>query len=577
MANWSTLKIDQLFPPQIRQAASAVGEVVSTLSEYLDLVRQALTLAATVTSGATTNPVESALNVALNQIQALVDGAVAGSTVHAIAIPIQKQYYGRGVRATLADRLPELTPTFDQLVDNGAFPNRNSSTLPNELVGFVNTSVTAVGGNQGFWRVLMVSLQDLGDVQRPLFPTNFAVAGACIVFGATDLTSIQPNFSLLNSLINAGERSDLAAHTRPVLRNLQGRVVTTVRTTGRLVVALTWDAVSPVVSFPLFSDEQFIVREVFILRSEDPTLRDKFAWSDVFSRQPQASTSDLQDEGGVAVVARLVNDGFIHGYTDSASTLTSGTVYYYTAAIRYTISDVAQPMSNFSNCIRVQILQPQQSRLSVPPDWIALPTLATLFPALTEVTALIDTAFSNLRSRTVSNSGVATMLNQTVQQITQVVTQLQGIAANLQSVNTRLGALSTTGMAAVSSTVLSVNSGGIDNWMSELAARLADTSDTSRPAFDNAELVAGVVVVAGAPSLAQLTATLALLESFFGSHASSSLVAAVASIEAEAAPATGITFNASMVGTRAPVGETAPAAEPIGFDASMRPTTTPEC
>ena len=577
MSNWATFKIDQLFPKEIKQASDAVGTVITTVSSYLDLIRQALAAAATVTSGAATNPVESAINTAINQVQALVNGVVSGSTVHAIAIPIQKQYYGYGVRALVEDRLREVTPTHAQMIEDGAYPNLDPNSLPATLVSFVNTAITAVGGNQGFWRALSLSTQDQGDIQRPLFPSNFAVAGACIMFGATDLESIQPNFSLFNSLVNIGERADLAAHTRPVLRGLTGAVIANTLTTGRLVIELAWVSVPPVVSFPLFSSEQFIVTEIFVLRSTDSSLREKFAWVDVFSRQPQDSQSDLQEENGVTVVARLTNDGFVRGYTDTSSTLNVGSVYYYTTAVRYTLSGTAQPMSNFSNCVRVAIIQPVQTRGSTPPDWVAYPTLAQLFPALTEVTALINTAFSNLRSRTVSNSGIGSMLNQTVSQLTQLVAQLRLIATNLQSVNTRIGALSTTGTAATSSTVITVGSGGMNAWTAELARRLSDTSDSTRPAFDHAELVAGIVVVAGAPNITQLAATVALLESFFGSHSSSSLVAAVASVEREAGAAYTISFDAGMAGTRTTAGETSTTAPSAGFDAAMRPTTTPEC
>jgi len=579
MANWATFNVGNIFPPELKQATDAVGQVVNTLSSYLNLVRQGLTLAAQFTSQATTNPVESALNTGLDQIQALINGVVTGTTVHAIAIPIQKQYYGRGVRAAIQDRLRELIPSYDQMLEDGAFADRDPTTLPPAVSQFINASNTAVGGNQGFFRVAMTSLQDPGDFQRPLFPPNFAVAGACIIFGATDLETLQPNFNLINSLINAGERADLAAHTRPVLRNLTGRIVSVVNNTGRLVVELTWTAVPPVTTFPLFADDQFIATEIFVVRSTDAGLRDKFTWNQVFSRQPQDARSDLQNESGVQVVARITNDGFTRGYTDDSSELTAGTVYYYAAAVRYTVGGAVQPMSNFSNCIRIAIAQPVGSRASAPPDWVAMPTLATLFPPLTEVTRLVNTLFSNLRNRSVSNSGIATMLNNTATQLGGLVTEFQRIAADIQSVNTRISALSTTNLAGTSSTVFTVGTGGIQGWMAELSRRLSDTSDSSRPAFDHAELVAGVLIVAGAPNIAQLASTAALLESFFGSHSTSPLVAAVASIERETAPSSTITFDAGLNATRLGPTEIVETTTTTGssFDSSLRPTTDPLC
>ena len=122
---------------------------------------------------------------------------------------------------------------------------------------------------------------------------------------------------------------------------------------------------------------------------------------------------------------------------------------------------------------------------------------------------------------------------------------------------------------------ISVDSGGIKSWMSELAKRLSDPTDTSRPPFDTgSELVAGIVIVAGSPSPEKLAPITALLTLLFGGSADNPLLSAINSIEQLAATASAISFNSGM--QPGPATESTSAA-PSGFDATMTPSTNPVC
>jgi len=597
MANWATVNLSQLIPAELTDTTTAVSDVLDTLTTYLETLREALQLVSSLAASSPATALESALREVIDEVQGIVNGLARGTTIHAIFIPIQKRYYYRGVQGTVGQQLGSTqSPNFADLVSGGGFSNIDINTLPPDVANFINASSSAIGGNEGFWRELSASTSDTGDVHRPIFPDNFATAGVCVLFGATDLASLQPNFNLLTSLIQAGDHAELAAGTRPTVKDLVARVTADVNTLSQMSVALEWNSDVAPTSLRLFTNETMQIKEVFILRSENAKLRDKFTWNQLFSRQPRESPSDLQEENGVKVVARVPYDGELPKYTDSSSELTPGNVYYYATSVRYATvnpddADVSnaeiQPMSDLSNCVRVKIKgTPSQGRTGTSPDWQATPNLLSLFPNLTEVVSLINGLFANLQTRTTVASSTSQLLTATIAQLDRTVTQLRAVVDDLSSVNARLAAISGESAAGLSATVITLGSGGINGWLGELARRLSDTSDSTRPAFDNGELVAGVVFLCGAPGIDQLAATISLLEAFFGSSESSTLLAAIDSVEAVAATSYTISFDDTMTASRSTETETAEATaaaaatEPTSgsvFNAALQPTNDRTC
>lgn len=351
--NWHTAELGRLFPDAIRQAANAVGEFNDQVAKALNLVKTALEAAAAIAALASQDPLEQALREALAQIEEFIDSLLEGTTAHAIMIPIQKQYFGIG------DPIPPnevdpfaLTPSFDQLAEDGGYPQKVIQDVTPDTITFINNSVTATGGNAGYWRTLALSLQDPGDFARPDFPSNFAVTGACVIFGSESLTDLYRIIALINKLLNMGLRADMTSRSQPRPTGLTARVMP-IPTEGRIGVQLDWTPVPPALIKPLFSAEKAIITEIFVIRSTDAQLREKFAWGSIFPAEPSNEITDLPSTSTTKVIARLRNDGFIARYIDDDETLNIDTPYYYTLALRYRIGDVYQPMSEFSNCVRV--------------------------------------------------------------------------------------------------------------------------------------------------------------------------------------------------------------------------------
>ena len=362
----------RFFPSGIRSAVDVIDDVIGVHNDILSATRTALEIAKALAALANVNPLEAALDQLIQQIEAFIDELTEDTTVHAIMIPIQKQYSGLGVEHPEESLDPfTLAPDYDLLVNDGVFSEELVNDITPDTITFINNSNTAVGGNRGFWRELAISVQDEGDYARPRFTDEFAVGGVCLVFGSNNLEDLQQHFAALMALLAFGPRADLAARTRPKAEGLKVLAVPTLPS-GRIGVQVDWDGVPPVIISPFFSGEQTINEEVFVIRSTDPRIRERFSWVQNFSRQPNDEVTDLQSEGTTTVIARVNNDGFISRYIDDDASLTEETSYYYAIAIRYRIGETIQPMSNLSAVRRVfYTKRAMSSRRGEPPDWWA--------------------------------------------------------------------------------------------------------------------------------------------------------------------------------------------------------------
>lgn len=573
--NWDTFKIDNLLPQEVRSVVDAVTSITGALNGILSITKTALEVVKNLASTASANPLETVINQTVTELEGFIDGLTAETTAHAIMIPIQKQYYGRGERIP-ADKVPpdQSISSSAALEEDGGFPLREPDT---STIQFINESATATGGNQGFWKAVSVSLLDNGDDNKPEFPSDFAVGGVCLIFGASNYSELQENFDLFEQLLETGNRATLSSNTRPVAKNVRTKAVPILGTTSQVGVQVEWDAVPPVVGIPLFSDEQLVITEVFVIRSSDPLFREQFNWNQAFSVQPTNSLSDLLEEGENKVIARLRNDGVIRRYIDTDEHLEEEKIYFYGLALRYTIDDVVQPMGNISNVVRTVFTRRTQStRRSVAPDWWATPSLIALFPDLERLINTVRLEVAGIGSRTSSNSGINTIIEQTITQIDLLLTQGEELLARIEKTTGKITALSTKQLAATSATTFSVSTGGMTAWMGELANRLSDETDTTRPPFDEDELVAGVVIVAGAPSIPQLQAFMTLLGLFFGASAANPILDAVNAVEVVTRSAETLVFDQSMTATRT---ETPAVVSDPGvlFDTAMNPTDTVAC
>lgn len=541
-SQWQSFEPTQFFPAPIQRAVAAVDTAFSATLKATAILDKALKVAARVSRQASVNPVEAALRTATAQIDDFLNGVMGNTQCHAILIPIRKRVGRRtpNPASRLDDFLTPIEPAY----------------------AFVQSAMTSTAGPQGFYRTLVESVADAGDINRPTFPSNYSVAGACVIAGAETLSDLQVPFRLFSTLFLGNQRLPLYANVFPVVQNLRVRPAALSGGTG---VMLSWDPLPPVSNAPLFTDEVIVSQEIFVIRTSLPFQQGFHSWDDLFAgSQPHDDPTDLQVKGPSRVIARIPNHGFVRGYTDTENLLDPLQTYYYTTCVRYTLNGVVQPMGAFSNVVRVARIRPlPSSRRAIPPDWIATPSIARMFPPLYQSINAVRLGISKLGAYTASNTGGQQMLNQTIAQLDRLDQQWMGTLANIEAVTARLQAITATGTpAGMYSTVIATSNGGIDGWLAELSRRLSDTSDPSRPDLSDQSSVIGFVILAGAPRLPELAGTLALLRLFFGSHPKSPLYNVLQTIDANPAPA--------------PTTPAAPA-RVLGYDDALKPSTTPTC
>lgn len=572
--NWATFGVDSLLPNEITGLVEAVTTITGTLNEILSITKIALEVVKALASTAASNPIEAVLSATIGEIESFIDGLTQQTTAHAIMIPIQKQPFGLGEPQPTVESTERDIPTATELIEEESFSIGPSL----DTLDFINAADAAVGGNAGFWRALAISLDDTGDENKPNFPAEFAVAGVCIIFGAEDYKDLQKNFNLFEQVFDMGNRANLNGNTRPVAQNIRTRTLPiTGSSPARVGVQIDWDTIPLAIGFPLYSDAVAIPTEIFVVRSTSPRFREQFSWNQAFSREPQESQSDLQEENDNKVIARITNDGFVIRHIDNDESLVENQVYYYGLSLRYSIDDEVQPMGNFSNIIRARFERPVGTRRSVQPDWWGTPSLIALFPDLENLINTIRLEIAGLGSRTSSNSGASAVIDQTISQIDVLLEQGEALLASINDTAGKVAALTQVELqAATSSTVFSVSSGGMERWMGDLAKRLSDLSDSSRPPFDNSELVAGIVIVAGAPNLPTLQPFLDLLALFFGAEEDNPILDAINSVEVATREAETLVFDNSMSPSREV--DPLPVDPPqTVFDPGMNPTTTIAC
>jgi len=577
---WETKKSDDFIPAPVRDLISGFSSVSGEVAKQLGTLQIALKAVERVASDVASDPKAAALKALVLSVEAQLEALLTDARVHAIVIPIQKQPFGPGVRKQ-GLQIPEtdLRVSSSDLDDDGSL----SSLVGDTTRLFIDESPTAVGGTQGFWRTLLVSTLDGGDFNKPNFDPTFAVVGTCILFGSESYAEMQSAFDFFSTMFNFGNRADLAGNTRPVPMDLKAQVVPFARRSGGGIgVLLSWDAIAPVADIAQYTSDQQVLTEIVVARSEDNAFREYFNWAEVFATDLSDDRADLPISGKTKIIARLRNDGIRATYTDTDADLKKDTTYYYAIAYRYEVNGVTQPMGSFSNAVRVRYTtRPTGSRRGVPPDWWVTPSIAQLVPLVESTLSRISLVLNGLLSASAANSGIANMLRLTLSQLDRLVGSAEETATEMQRTLARLNSLTTKNLVAVHATTFDIPEGGMDKWLSELARRLSDPDDASKPQFSDSALVAGFVLVGGAPDLSQLQALLDLLKTFFGGGGKDkALVDAIAAVDATLPGAEEIVFDAGMVAARqpvAPVGGT-PTPAPAGlFDESMNPADSIVC
>lgn len=505
MSNWVTLKPNQLIPSGIVGGISAVGDVItSELGKIQDLSIPSL-------PSLNIDPVEAITNAILDTIT----GVLKAGRIHTLIVPISKSLPKRPsiLPATLGDLQSSL--------DTRLGP---ASTGAADTYADI---ITREGGNAGFYRSFAESLFDPNDPNRPQYEASDAVVMATMLVGAPRYNSIVSAASTLNMLFKPKSGASFLARTIPIPQNLTAKTVGTAVKPG-IGIHLEWDPPTAANS-PYFPGVTMVVKRYAVIRTTNAKLA--VSASSIFDLFSTQTLTDGLTSGDSTVVN--IGSGANSSYLDTSVKPFLSIPHYYFIVWECEAREAGVinilPFDGLSNMAKVVVQAPPPAQTGNAPDWTATDSAVLAFPALANATTrLIEEAKILLRPRV----GPSDRLKAAVGLVNSASKRISSRSQELIDDVKKLATALSRPMPSLYITQMSNTKGGNAFLLAELAKRLNDTSDSSRPQFDHGEYVCGVCFVAGAPRLADLADIISFFAALFGAADSTNpLLGVLASID----------------------------------------------
>lgn len=505
---WQTFKLP-LPPTSISTAVEGLKTIASTTSTSLVLVKELLqALSATATT--TLDASQLAIQTAVTAVDTAITALTEDSGVYVLMVPASSRVLiPENVKQALTYNIA-LSPTVQGLNTQALFANETMSA-PQTVI--LQSLFSATGGNAGFVRTVLESLDDLGDANRPQLTDTDAVAGMYLVAGASSFADLIPFTNGMSALLAPGKPTALDAPAIPNPQNLRAKII------AEGAVHLQWAAQEPVVELPTLG--MFArVTEVAVIRSTSITFlsaNTPYAVFGVSKLTKGLKTDDGQTE--VIDVAAYSEEDSPTTYTDT-SAHKLGATYHYAVSFRVTVGTSQQISQGsgsdmtylrLSNAARVYFSKTEQgaprSITGVPPDWYRTARTVDLFPALGGLLSKVSTFTRQFGDTT---RGYSDMLKTNVTALEQQIQGYTDLAAQLTAAVSAISSFSSVNLGTVSSRFFN-GVGGTTFLRKDLVKAFGDTSDPNRPPFDGDEYVSGVIILATTPS------AIALLNQILGS------------------------------------------------------------
>jgi hypothetical protein len=525
MSDWNTINPNQLLPSALMSAVEAAS---GALTGLLSSLASDLTLISTFSLPSRPNPTEAVIKAILNTLKSMLSGA----RIHMLTVPITKTF-----------PVPEpaaLPPTLDDLQDALDIALGPTNTITADAYA---TLVTKSGGNAGFYNAFATSLMDPLDPNRPQYDSSTdAVAMAVLLVGASRYAAITSAASTLDQLTRPKGGNGLAARTVPIPQNVTAKIVTSTGTPG-IAVQINWDAPTGPFTSPYFPGVTATVTKYAIIRSTDGGAASARSVLNFFSTQ---NLTEGMTSGNATVIS--IGDGKTSSYLDTDVTLDPKVPVYYCVAWQCTGTEVDATFTlaydRVSNVAKVVASAPTPPQTGKSPDWVATPNALAAFPVLAKAAeSLIAQTKSVLSPSKGSKDRLGNALKLAQGSAARLSARATELLHDVQSLQTSLSRP----IPSLYVTQMSSGTGGNAFLLSELARRLEDTSDGSRPPFDNGEYVCGICFVAGAPRLADLANILAFFDALFGpANAANPLMGLLAAIDTAVTQAETVVFQPDM-------------------------------
>lgn len=551
MGDWNAVDPNDLLPADL---IDGVHSLASLAHDVLSSAKAALSSVPALPGlPALPNPAAAAAAALLDALEGLLTGA----KVHVLAIPISKL-----PPLPEPPRLPATVANLEQWLDVQLGSSVDTAQAYQALLA-------GSGGNAGFYRAFAESFFDTGDPNRPqFFKQSDAVTMAVVMAGASSYGSIAQAASVFDQLFRPkGAVGSFDSRVTPTPQNVTAKPVPSA-SGASIGVRVEWDPPQPVFSFPYFPGLAIEVSRYAVIRLIGPKSPSVTTVLDVFTTQDLV-VGTTSKRGTVVAVGTGLNSS----YLDTTAPPADGSPVYYCVAWETRVTEPSSTsigkFDKVSTVTKVSQVAPPPSQTGSPPDWSSFGAAADAFPALAaNVQTVIERAKSLVGGRPSPSSRLADALKTSAA----MAERLENKAIDLMNDVDALAESLARPLPSLHVTRITSATGGNGFLMSELARRLGNLSDPTRPPFDHGEYVCGACFVAGAPRLADLSAAIAFFDALFGpATPSNPLMGVISAIDTAVTAAETTVFGSNMrpltaeqaVGVDPLTGRTPPPIEPI--------------
>jgi hypothetical protein len=534
--NWRRQESIISLPSGLQASAKALSQIASSALTVPEALREVLQGSAVL--AANLDASQLALQAAAAALKAAAEDLTKDTGLYVLLVPPAR-------RTAIPDRVKEAMGDLG-LASFPLSPTRlgdfvTSSALPAETMAFLTQASSAQGGSAAFMRLVAAAISDEGDPNRPQFTGSEFVTGLVLLAGASDLQSLGGTLRFLHTVFDPlASSGTFVAPGVIVPQNLRARVVAGAT---RPAVLLEWEPHEPAQQVKGL-DTWSRIHQVAVLRSSSPALLEARSVASLFGG---AEIRAGQQAGpvtvtGISEVDPVHPERFQTNYRDEDPALVLGDDYFYAVAYAQKWGTYLDLMTGGGTDTGFEVLSSVErvhyedrfagSAKSTPPDWVRTPSVFGLVPRLRGY--LTDLLLSANQWSSVA-SGYSSLLQTAASWLGTEIDKFEALTADmagaLQVLSALAGSRISTGIYArgFESSTADVNRGlgGVNFLLSDLAKALS--AEAGRPPFDRGdEYVAGLVLLAGGPSLAALAPVKTALGLLFGTSSDANAITAAA-------------------------------------------------
>lgn len=465
----------------------------------------------------TTDPLAAILKALIDELKRIVEGFLENYGAYSLYVPIGKRLQTNFLG------LGDITPTWAGQL--GIFGSEASQVDPADgaLNEFIVTSNRYAGGNAGFFKMVIDSLYDEGDVNRPMFiDEEDYVGGMVLLMGTnTDPLGFLDDIWTLSGLFDGPDT--VPKVPRP--KNLKARTIDGIGN-DQFSAMLTWDPPEmPIWSLADLGGTILVPTRYAIIRGKNTTGALTAANVVDLMGKRNLSTGDTFSNNQMEVIFEEGYDITKASYLDEDIPTGPEDAFYYAVAWKLTAYGASEPIEegtgkeldywNISNVVRV-VPYPTLPA-STPPDWHRTSSIAELFPAFA---SLLRKLVAQIEAYSLKLTNPADALRNYVDFLKNEILRYETIINGILDDIARLKALFILPKAGVYVRTFK-GAGGNDFFITDLANSFLPGYPGRPPFIRGTEYVTGVVIMAGGPQPA-VDGLITGLEWIFGAGSDSS-------------------------------------------------------